>query len=116
MPVAPPFPHLQELITVMGQAGRRLAEIDASEGAAGNISVYAGWPLDPGDEFPLAETVPLPRPAPELAGGCFLITGSGRRLREIRDDPPANVGLLTVDPDGHTGTLHTSPRRLFAHL
>jgi len=116
MPVEPPLPDLGELIQIIGQAGRRLADIDASEGAAGNISVYVGWPMDPRREFPLAETIALPEPAPDLVRHGFLVTGSGRRLREIPDDPEANLGFVIVDEGGETGTLHTSPRRLFARL
>lgn len=116
MPIQPPFPAADALMALIGQAGRRLAEIDASEGAAGNISVFAAWGLEPGDDFPHSETLTLPEPAPELAGGTLLVTGSGRRLREIADDPAANLGLLRIDPGGETGRLFTSPRRLFANL
>jgi len=116
MTVEAPFPELDELLTLVGQAGHRLSEIDATEGAAGNISVYMGWPLDPRRRFPQAETLDLPVPLPELAGKSFLVTGSGRRLREIIEDPAANLGVVVVDPGGKTGQLYTSPRRLFARL
>ncbi|HEY3281951.1 MAG TPA: class II aldolase/adducin family protein [Armatimonadota bacterium] len=116
MPVETPYPGVQELLTLIGQAGRRLAEIDASEGAAGNISVYAAWPLEARAEFPVEETLALPEPVPELAGGALLVTGSGRRLREIADDPEANLGLVRVQAGGATAALHTSSRRLFANL
>ena len=39
MPVNEPFPELDEVIASIGAAGHRIAAIDASEGAAGNISV-----------------------------------------------------------------------------
>lgn len=71
-----PFPELDELLTLIGEAGRRLSEIEASEGAAGNISVYIGWPIDVRRRFPLVEMVDLPEAAPELAGGTFIVTGS----------------------------------------
>ena len=116
MSVEAPFPELEELLTLVGQAGQRLSDIDASEGAAGNISVYIGWPLDPRRRFPKAETLELPVALPELAGKSFLVTGSGRRLREIIEDPAANLGVVVVDAGGQTGQLYTSPRRLFAHL
>jgi rhamnulose-1-phosphate aldolase len=118
MPVEQPYPELDELLSVIGEAGRRLSEIEASEGAAGNISVYIGWPIDPRRKFPVQETLELPVPLPELAGkgGGFLVTGSGRRLREIIDDPVANLGFVTVDEGGLSGHLYTSPRRLFARL
>src|SRR5512142_815320 len=106
-----PYPELDELLSLIGEAGRRLSEIEASEGAAGNISVYVGWPMDPRRKFPIAEPIELPIVAPELAGkGGFLITGSGRRLREIKDDPAANLGFVVVEGDGRAGTLYTSPR------
>ena len=94
--VPPPYPGLGELLTLIGEAGHRLAEIDASEGAAGNISVYVGWPIDPRRRFPVEETLTLPEPLPDLAGGLFLVTGSGRRLREIGSDPEANVGAAAA--------------------
>lgn len=111
-----PYPELSELMDLIGQAGRRLAEIEASEGAAGNISVYIGWPVDPRRQFPIEETIPLPTPVPELAGAAFLVTGSGRRLREIKDDPGANLGFIVIQPDGGTARQYSSPRRLFARL
>jgi rhamnulose-1-phosphate aldolase len=111
-----PYPQLDELLTLIGEAGQRLSDIEASEGAAGNISVYAGWPIEPGKLFPLSEEIPLPIALPELSGKTFIVTGSGRRLREIIEDPAANLGLVVVDPGGKTAKLFTSPRRLFAHL
>ena len=34
-----PYPELDDLLRAIGEAGRRVADIEASEGAAGNISV-----------------------------------------------------------------------------
>jgi len=116
MAIEAPYPELDELMTLIGAAGERLSEIEASEGAAGNISVYMGWPIDPRRRFPNVETIELPVPLPELAGGSFLVSGSGRRLREIIHDPAANLGFVTVDAGGRTARLFTSPRRLFARL
>ncbi len=113
MTVQAPYPELGELSTLIGEAGHRLSEIEASEGAAGNISVYIGWPIDPRRLFPNSETIELPVAVPELAGKSFLVSGSGRRLREIIQDPAANLGFVVVQPDGRSGTLYTSPRRLF---
>src|SRR5512136_255771 len=111
-----PYPELDELLTLIGEAGRRLSEIEASEGAAGNISIYIGWPIDVRRRFPLVETIDLPEAVPELAGGTFLVTGSGRRLREVIDDPAANLGCVIVEEGGQTGRLYTSPRRLFTRM
>lgn len=116
MLIEPPYPGLDELIGYVGEAGQRLVEIEASEGAAGNISVYVGWEVDPESRFPNAETIPLPTAAPELVGRGFLVTGSGRRLREIHANPEANLGFLRVEQDGRTGVLFTSSQRLFKQL
>jgi rhamnulose-1-phosphate aldolase len=116
MPLETSQPDLEEMVAVFGEAGRRLSEIGASEGAAGNISVYLGWPVDPRRRFPVASAIEFPAPAPALAGGALLVTGSGRRLRETSQDPAANLGIVAVDPDGRGGTLFTSPRRLFDRL
>src|SRR5205809_2115227 len=98
---------------LIGEAGQRLAESEGSEGAAGNISVYMGWDVDVEPVFPVSEPFTLPVPAPELAGHGFLVTGSGRRLREIAAAPEANLGFLRVDEGGRTGHLFTSLARLF---
>jgi rhamnulose-1-phosphate aldolase len=75
-----------------------------------------GWPIDPRRRFSIVETIELPVPLPELAGGAFLVSGSGRRLREIIHDPAANLGFVAVEDGGRTARLYTSPRRLFARL
>jgi rhamnulose-1-phosphate aldolase len=116
MALEAPFPDLDEFLVAIGEAGKRLSEIEAIEGAAGNISIYLGWPVDPRRKFPHAETIELPEAVPDLAGRSFMVSGSGRRLREIILDPAANMGFVTVDADGRTGTLFTSPHRLFARL
>lgn len=116
MPVREPFPELDALLASMGEAGSRISEIDASEAGAGNISAYLGWDVELRHRFPVQEEVTLPLAAPSLAGGTVLVTGSGRRLRQIAGDPLANVGALRVHEGGLTGTLHSSPRRLFAAL
>jgi rhamnulose-1-phosphate aldolase len=116
MPIEPPFPELDEYITAIGEAGSRLSEIEATEGAAGNISIYLGWPIEVRRRFPVLETVNLPLEVPELAGGTLLVSGSGRRLREIMLDPSSNLGALVIDPGGKTGKLYTAQRRLFTRL
>lgn len=58
----------------------------------------------------------MPTPLPALVGKTFLATGSGRRLREVIQDPAANLGFVIVNEGGSTGELYTSPRRLFEKL
>lgn len=100
----------------MGVAGSRICEIDASEAGAGNMSVLIGWEVDLRGLFPAQQRIDLPLPAPSLAGHTLLVTGSGRRLRQIGTDPLGNVGAVRVHDGGRTATLHTAPRRLFDKL
>lgn len=116
MSLKPPYPDLEELLISMGVAGGRIAEMDASEASAGNISVFIGWPVEVRRRFPLSEELELPTAVPSLAGKVLLVTGSGRRLRDIKVDPEANVGAVVVAEDGLSATLYSSPRRLFANL
>jgi rhamnulose-1-phosphate aldolase len=116
MSLREPYPDLDELLVSIGEAGLRLSSIEASEGAAGNISMYIGWACEVRRLFPLSEKVELPLPAPALAGKIVLVTGSGRRLRDLHRDPAANLGAVLIGEDGMIGTLYTSPRRLFERV
>ncbi len=107
MSISEPYPELDELLADIGKAGQRISEIDASEGAAGNISVYVGWKIEPRRCFPKEQELGLPVAAPNLVGHSFLVTGSGCRLRDILDDPTPNLGVVTVNPGGETATLFT---------
>ena len=111
-----PYPEVEDLLRMIGETGQRICEINASEGSSGNISVYVGWPIDPGPKFNNQKTVPLPVDVPELAGKMFIVTGSGRRLREVIHDPDENLGFLKVGEDGKTGTLFTADCCQFQNL
>ena len=111
-----PYPELDDLLEMMGEAGRRLSEIEATEGAAGNISVCLRWPIELRTCFPLVAEFALPQSVPELAGATFLVSGSGRRLREIIDEPLASIGGIVVGEDGCTGKLYTSYQRRFERV
>ena len=111
-----PYPELDDLLEMMGEAGRHLAEIEASEGAAGNISVCMRWHIEPRTRFPFIDEIELPQPVPELAGATFLVSGSGRRLREIIDEPTASIACIVVNEGGKTGKLCTSYHRRFEHV
>jgi len=111
-----PYPDLDELLASIGEAGTRLSSINASEGAAGNISLYIGWPLEVRRRFPLAEPFSLPQPAPALAGGLVIVTGSGRRLRDIQARPEANLAVVAIEPDGAGAQLYSAPQRLFRRV
>jgi rhamnulose-1-phosphate aldolase len=111
-----PYPELDDLLRAIGEAGRRVADIEASEGAAGNISVCMRWALEPRTRFPVVGELELPQAVPELRGACLLVSGSGRRLREIIDDPTANVACLVVGEEGRTCRMYTSHHRRFERV
>jgi rhamnulose-1-phosphate aldolase len=111
--VEAPYPELDDLLRAIGEAGRHVAGIEASEGAAGNISVCMRWPVEPRTRFPVVEDLELPQEVPDLAGASLLVTGSCRRLREIIDEPTANLACIVVDEGGRTGRMYTSHHRRF---
>ncbi|WP_227589873.1 class II aldolase/adducin family protein [Demequina pelophila] len=116
MTIEKPKPTLDEMIAQIGECGYRICEIDASEAGAGNISVYMGWDVEVRRHFPNAEEIELPVPAPALAGGTVLATGSGRRLRQIEAEPLSAIGAVKIHEGGLTGTLYTANTRKFARL
>ena len=111
-----PYPELDDLLEMMGEAGHHLAEIEASEGAAGNISVCMRWSIEPRTRFPVMTEIDLPQPVPELAGATFLVSGSGRRLRELIGEPTASIACIAVNDGGKSGKLYTSYQRRFERV
>ena len=116
MALTEPLPSLDEILDSIGVGGRRLAAIDATEGGAGNISVCIGWPIEVRRHFPVPEEIELPVPAPNLPGHTVLVTGSGRRLRDLDRLPLESIGAVVVHDDGVHGTLHTASVRQFEVL
>ena len=111
-----PYPRLNDLLQMLGKAGKRLAEIGACEGAAGNISICLTWLVDVTSLFPCISQIMLPMAVPELAGATFIVSGSGRRLREIIEEPTANLACLVVNADGHTAKMHTGSNCGFVRI
>ena len=89
--------------------GQRLSEIGAAEGAAGNLSICFREHTDITKRFPEVHIIELPLPAPNLAGATLIVTGSGRRLRDIAEAPTANLACIVVEPDGCTGKMYIAP-------
>jgi rhamnulose-1-phosphate aldolase len=100
---------LGPILDQMGQAGKHLSDMGAAEGAAGNMSVCFRESLNITPFFPQMQMIELPVAAPKLAGATLLVTGSGRRLREIVAAPTANLACIIVEAGGQTGKMFTSP-------
>ena len=109
-------PTLEQLLTEIGEVGDWLAQMRASEGTGGNISVCMDWEIDPSPLFPDSRQVELPFAAADMAGKSFLVTGSGTRLRDLHKDPLANIGFLRILDQGQAGLLYTHPNHHFTRL
>ena len=109
-------PTLEQLLIEIGEVGNWLAQMNACEGAAGNISVCVGWKVDGSDHFPDSQPIELPFAVPDMAGKSILITGSGSRLRDLLKEPHGNMGLLHIQEQGKRALLFTNPRQNFKHL
>jgi rhamnulose-1-phosphate aldolase len=101
--------ELNSLLCQLGQVGKRLSDIGAAEGAAGNLSVCFRERLDVTVCFPNMQIIELPVPAPDLAGATLIVSGSGRRLRDILEAPTANLACIIVEGGGRTGRMFTAP-------
>ena len=107
---------LGQLLKQIGGVGKRLSEIDAAEGAAGNLSICVRQPLEVTKFFTVLTMIDLPVPAPALAGANLIVTGSGRRLREIAEAPDANLACIVVLDNGKQGMMFTSPHGHFKRV
>ena len=111
------LPELDEILASIGEGGQRIATIDAGEGAAGNISVCIGWPIEVRRRFPVAEPIDAARAGPAPGRPAVIVTGSGRRLRDIAADPVANLGAVgDRRRTARRARSSPSPRRLFERL
>jgi len=108
--------QLDQIIREIGQAGRRLSEIDASEASAGNLSVCMRGAMDIAPQFSQTEIIELPMAVPSLAGSTVIVSGSGRRLREIAEFPNANLACVVVQEGGQFGRMFTSANRRFRRV
>ncbi len=93
---------LERLVEELADAGQRLTDLGALEGAAGNISTFI--PGASGTDaiaalFPESVAWQLP-PGAVLPTGTLVITGTGRRLRDIARDPAGVLCAVVVARDG----------------
>jgi rhamnulose-1-phosphate aldolase len=100
-------PTFDTLVATIGAAGLRMAQLDAAEGAAGNISVFCRELALP-RAFAPHGVIDLPVDVPALAGGSVIVTGSGRRLRDLATTPETTLCVLHVHEGGHQATLHAA--------
>jgi rhamnulose-1-phosphate aldolase len=109
-------PDLHPIIDSFGEAGQRLCEMGASEGAGGNLSVCLLGSVIAHPDFSEVETIDLPLLVPAIAGAFIVVTGSGTRAREIGRNPGACLAILEVQPGGAQALMSYSPRRAFERI
>ena len=98
--------NLDPILSAIGECGRHLAGIGASEGAAGNISVLLPAAAVASQQLIDESVAPTPIECPNLAGRAILVTGSGTRLREIHLDPYANLAYVEILPGLTPAEIH----------
>lgn len=94
-----------ELVEAIGEAGQQMVQLGAAEGAAGNISVFVGPHFTPDPRWRQQRELRLPTAVPALAHGWVVVTGAGRRLRDIARRPQTTLCLLKIHPGGTQATL-----------
>lgn len=104
--------HLSDWLHEIGEAGQRLSQLGALEGAAGNISLFlpAETPgLSDHLSIAFAEAREYLLPVPSaLPPGALIVTGAGRRLRDCVARPDAVLCAIAIGADGRA-TLHRAP-------
>lgn len=93
-----------DLLFYMGKVAERLCLIDAAPGTSGNISLRAdGLPIDrlPQGGFRNEQYHKFETDFPELCRKRFVITGSGKNLRYIRERPHECLALIEIVEGGY---------------
>ncbi|BAN74920.1 MULTISPECIES: rhamnulose-1-phosphate aldolase [Lacticaseibacillus] len=58
-----------------------------------------------GDVHEVKRNIPIKFDASELAGQYFLVTGTGRYFKNVKDFPESDTGLVRIAEDGHSVDL-----------
>lgn len=95
------------IVAQLGDVGQRMTALNAAEGAAGNVSVWLRSLADAPTLFPQQDLITLPELVPALVGTWLIVSGSGRRLRDIAGDAAATLCVLHVE-SGTTATLYAA--------
>jgi len=89
---------LEIVLTEMAEVAGHLWQRGWAERNAGNISVNISEVIRQNIvETNLHKFVPLAESYPNLAGFYFLVTGTGRRMRDIAQHPTENIGIIKIN-------------------
>lgn len=100
--------NFQQIIQDMGLAGLQVTSFGAAEGAAGNISVFTRELEDISPNYKEMGTIDLPTPAHSLTGGWVVITGTGKRLRDVAVNHEKTVSVVKILADGLHGKVFSA--------
>jgi rhamnulose-1-phosphate aldolase len=96
------------IVAQLGDVGQRMTAINAAEGAAGNVSVWVRALADVPDLFPEQAPIAVPEPVPALINGWLVVSGSGRRLRDISNDTAGTLCVLHIQ-SAASAMLYAAP-------
>jgi rhamnulose-1-phosphate aldolase len=100
--------YFPRIIRDIGETGVQLTTLEATEGAAGNISVFARELRNLDEQLAPRGQMTLPTHVPELAGGWIVVTATGRRLRDVSSYPEQSVVVMHIDDDGSHATRYAA--------
>ena len=96
------------MLREIGDAGEQMTVLGADEGSAGNISVFVRAIEGIDEHFWDHGVMDLPVACPALQGGWLVVTGTGRRMRDLSLDPEATLLILEILEGGERATIYTA--------
>src|SRR5579872_4500805 len=100
--------YFSRVIRDIGETGAQLNTLEATEGSAGNISVFVRDLRNVDEQFTPRGDIKLPLGVPALAGGWIIVTATGRRLRDVSAYPEQSVVVVEIHSDGTSATLYAA--------
>jgi rhamnulose-1-phosphate aldolase len=97
-----------KILREIGDTGIQMTVLGADEGSAGNISVFVTSLEGLDERFWERGVVELPVPCPALGGGWVVVTGTGRRMRDLDQDPEHTLCVLEILEDCCHANFYTA--------
>jgi rhamnulose-1-phosphate aldolase len=94
------------ILREIGDTGEQMTVLGADEGSAGNISVFVRAMEGVDEHFWDHGVIDLPVACPALQGGWLVVTGTGRRMRDLAQDPEATLIILEILEGGLQATMY----------
>ena len=99
------YEDFKEIVWEIGEVGLEMTQLGSVEGSAGNLSVFTRTLRGLDASFVQQTVLDLPVKVPALAGGWVVITGTGRRLRDVRRAPGETLCALHILPGGEKAEM-----------